>query len=92
MSLALLSVLGTLFLLWSCFVQHRCENFCLVLLYFVFALFDCFVLWACHFLKRDREEVDPGGVKRLGEVGELEGVETVVRIYCMREDSIFNNR
>lgn len=63
-----------------------------VLLYFVFVVFDCCVSWACRFLKRDREEVDPEGVRRWGKVGGLGGVETVVRIYCMREDSIFNKR
>lgn len=67
-----------------CLVSCRCEGFCLVLLYLV-VMFGCCLLETYSFLKGD------GGVdgeKRVvggGDLGGVEGVEAMVRIYCMRE-------
>ena len=53
-------------------------------------MFDCCHLKASSFWMGDGWEVDPGerGGGKLGGVGE----ETVVRMYCMREESIFNKK
>jgi hypothetical protein len=41
---------------------------------------------------RDRKEVTPDGMGGEEELGGAEGRETVIRIYCMRKESIFNKR
>lgn len=64
-----------------------------VLLHFVlfyFVMFGCYRLDARSFLMRDGKGTDLDG-REVGE--ELRGVgggETVIRIYCMRKEPIFN--
>lgn len=48
-------------------------------------VFDHCLLGACSFLKGSRGGVDLGEGK--GELGGVEGVETMVLLYCMREES-----
>lgn len=55
-------------------------------------MFGCCFLENCSFLKENGEGVDVeerGGSRKLGVV---EGGETVVRIYCMEEESIFKKK
>lgn len=47
---------------------------------------DCCLLKAYFFLMGERAWVDP----RRGELERVEGVETVVNVYCLTEESIFN--
>lgn len=51
LSLSLLLVLGTLFLLLSCLVHPWYEDFCCCLIISCFFLFGCCLLEVCYFLK-----------------------------------------
>lgn len=60
------------------------------LIIFYFVMFGCFLLEACYFLMRNKKGVD---LERRGggeELGGVETVETILRIYCVRKESIFN--
>lgn len=89
MSLALLPAIGTLFLLLVFLVQPRYEGFDLVLLYLV-SLFGRCLLEVCLFLKVNGGRVDLKERGAVGDLGEVEGGKTVVRIYYIKEESIFN--
>lgn len=83
----LLSALGTLVLLLGCHVQLRYYSFCLIL-YFTLLGLVVISQKPVFLLKRDRERVDQeekGVGKKLGRV---EGGEAIIRIYCMRKESI----
>lgn len=47
---------------------------------------------ACSFLMRDRSGVDPEGRGGGDVLGGVEGGEAVIRIYGMRESSVFNKK
>ena len=55
---------------------------CLFIVYFV--ALGCCLLETYFILKRD------GGEEEGKQLGGVEGGETVVRVYCMKEESIFN--
>ena len=55
-------------------------------------LFDCHLLEACSFLKRKQKGNGSGGEGRLGGSEEIEGRKTVVRMHCMRAESIFSKK
>jgi hypothetical protein len=88
-SLTLLPAHGTLFLLLCFFLQLLCESFfsCLS----VFLLSSLVVVsWRPVLFRRRKKGVDlgeSGGEELL--VGE-EGAEILVRMYCMRGQSVFN--
>lgn len=52
-----------------------------LLYYIYFVMFVCYLLEVCSFLMRDIKEVDLDGSRV--ELGELEGEEIAIRIYCM---------
>ena len=86
MSLTLLPVLGILFFLLGYSIHPWCENLSFFLLYFVFVLFLVVVdLKAYSFLKKDGRGVDPGERGSKGKLGRVNGRETVVGMYYMRE-------
>ena len=91
-SLTLLPVHGTHFLLLGCLVQPRYEGF--VLSYCI--LFGCIVLFGgclletCSFLKKKQSKMHPWEKEGEGYLEGMEGGETVVRMYYMREEPIFN--
>ena len=89
-SLTLVSGLGTLFLL-GCYVQLSILKFLLHLIFY-FVIFGCYLLEACSFLMRDRKGVDLEGRRGGEDLGRVEGEETIIRIYYMRKESIFNKR
>lgn len=41
---------------------------------------------------RDRKEVDLNGKGCRGELGDVQGEETIIRIHCMRKELIFNKK
>jgi len=43
----------------------------------------------CFFLKRNREGVDLGE-REIGGIGGVEGGETLIGVYCIQEECIFN--
>ena len=53
-------------------------------------MFDCYFLEASSFLRERKEDTQ----KRRGKekLGGIEGGETVSRIYCLKRESIFNQR
>ena len=55
-------------------------------------MFGCYLLEACCFLMRHRKGMDPEGKGGEEEVEGVEGEETVIRIYCMREEFVFNKK
>lgn len=55
-----------------------------------FAVFSCCLLEACSFFKGNNRDVDLEESGEVGGLGRLDGVETVVRLYSMREEFIFN--
>lgn len=55
-----------------------------------FVVFSCCLLEACSFLGGNRRDVDLEESGEVGELGRLGGVETVLRLYSMREEFIFN--
>ena len=55
-----------------------------------YTMFDCCPWKTCSFLKGNRGPVDLGEKGGEQGVGGEEGGEAVVRMYCMREESIFN--
>lgn len=71
-SLTLLLALGTLFLLFGCYVQLSPENFCFMLCTLLCPIGYCF-LAAYYFLIRDRKGVAVGGRRYLQELGEVKG-------------------
>lgn len=80
LSLTLLPVPGTLFLLLGYLAQPRCKGFCVVLLYHVLS---CWLLFLGGLLFAGEK----GGTVGEGRLGDLGGVEvegTVVAMYCMR--------
>lgn len=91
-SLNCFCALGTHFFLLSCFFQQRCEGFFLVILLFVSS---CLVVvsWTFALFRTEMEEEwmqerrEVCGVTRRTVAGK-----TLVRIYCMKEDSIFNKK
>lgn len=53
-------------------------------------MFGCYFLEACSFLTRDRKGVDWDGRGGGEGLGGVEGGETIIRIYYVRNESIFN--
>jgi hypothetical protein len=53
---------------------------------FYFVIFGCYSLEACHFLMRERWWVCQQELRKIEEAG------TVIRIYCMRNESIFQQK
>lgn len=86
-----LPALRTLFFILGCLVQPWYEAFVLSYMYLKVSccvVFGSCFLEACSFL--DRRQRGSGFRKRVtGELGEVEGGGTAVRMHCMREDSIF---
>lgn len=60
--------------------------------YVYFAMFGFYFLQACSFLMGDRKGVDPEGRGSAEELEGAEGGETVIRMYWMKKESIFNQR
>lgn len=85
-SLTLLPALGTLFLLLGCLVQTLYDGIRLVLLHVLFA-----VVFSrpAFFLKRKQREHRSAGERRWEELGRVEGEETMVGPYCMKDFSFF---
>lgn len=54
---------------------------------FYFVMFCYYLLGACSFLMRDRKGMDRDGRRCGEELGDIQGRETVIRIYCMRKGS-----
>lgn len=92
-SLTLLLAHGTFILLLVCLVQFWCENFCLVLLYCILPCLDV-VFWRLTFLMGDKGGVNGDRGRQssclYGKLKRVEGGETLVWIYFMKEKSIFN--
>jgi hypothetical protein len=55
-------------------------------------LSGCCLLETCSSCGRNEKENRSGGEVGGEELGGGEGGETVVRVYCMREESIFNEK
>ena len=55
-------------------------------------MFGCYLLEACSFLMRDRKGVDLEGRRGGKELGGVVGGETIVMIYYMTKEYIFNKR
>jgi hypothetical protein len=91
-SLTLLPALRTLFLLIGCLVQPQYERFHLVLLFLV--LFCLVVVpWRPNPFWREKwRGTGSRGQDRWKHLGEVEGGDTVVRMYCTKEESIFNTK
>lgn len=90
-SLILLHALGILFLRRDCLVQSPYGGFCLVVLYLV--LLDLVVSErSAPFRKEMKGEQIWGRGEGEGELGRVEGGETLAGMYCMREESIFNSK
>ena len=69
---------------------NQYESFCFILLVFVLSYFGCYILEACYFLMKDRNGVDMEEGRGGEEVGKTEAGETIISIYHMRRESIFN--
>lgn len=89
MSLAHVPTPGTLFLLLGCLSSLSIRSFALSYC-FSLVVFGCCLLEAWSFLKGHEERVDPGERADVVELGEAEGGETMVEMYYMREESVFN--
>ena len=63
--------------------------FCLFVFFFL-VLFNCCLLEVCSFLMGDSRGVNKIDGRWDGRRGRLEVTETVVGVYYMREESIFN--
>lgn len=63
---------------------------CLVFILLCFSMFDCCLLGNCSFLKGSRGEVNLEMRQGQRWLGDMEGWNTVVGMYCMREGTIFN--
>ena len=57
---------------------------------FYFDMFGCYLLEACSFLMIDRKGVDPEKRRGGEELGGVQGRESIIRVYCIKKDSIFN--
>lgn len=55
-------------------------------------MFGCYLLKACSSLIRDRKGADLDERRGREELGEVERGETVLRLYCMRKESVLNRR
>lgn len=88
-SLTLLPACETLFFLLSCSLAwyHR---FLSISLYFV--TFGCYSFEACPFPMRDRQGVDLEVKRGEEELRRLEGEKSIIRLYYMRKECIFNKR
>ena len=89
--LPLVPLLGFL----SYFFFFTLSNFDVTFFGFIFyfiLLFFCYLLEPRSFLMKARKEVDLNARGDKEKLGEVEGEETVIRIYCMRRESIFNQR
>lgn len=89
MSSAHLPTPGTLFLLLGCLSGLSVRAFGLSYC-FSLVVFGCSLLEAWSFLKGHEERVDSGERAHFVELGEAEGGETMVEMYYMREESVFN--
>ena len=87
MSLTLLPALGTHFLLAMFRLDAYLVLLCLV---FFFPHLKKNLLEDCSFQKGNRGVVDLGEGGYLGQLGGVQRGKTMVRMYCMREESIFN--
>lgn len=83
---------SALFLLLRFPVRFWYDGFCLILLYSYVAMFGCYVLETCSFLMSKRKGVDPEGRRRDEELGGENEGKTIIRICCMRGESIFKQR
>jgi hypothetical protein len=82
-----LTLLPVIFLLLGCPGQPQCER--LIVSFFV--LFGCCLLKAPHLSERkQKEEWLLGRGKPREELGGVGKGEAAIRMYCMREESIFN--
>ena len=82
------TVFGNVFLLLGCLVHYLHDGFCLDLLYLVLSVWP-FSPRGLLFSEEEMEERGSGGHRRSKSYGVEEG-ESVVRKYCMREESVFN--
>ena len=57
---------------------------------FYFTMFGCYLLGVCAFLISNRKGVDPEKRRSGEELGRVGGDETIIKIYCMRKESILN--
>ena len=55
-------------------------------------MFDPYLLEACSFQMRDRKGVDPNGRGGRDQLARREGGETVIMVYCMRKESVFDKK
>lgn len=55
-----------------------------------FVVFSCCLLEVCSFFKGNGRDVELEERGEVGGLGRLDGVETVVRLYSMKEEFIFN--
>ena len=53
-------------------------------------MFGCYLLEACSFLMTDRKGVDPEKRRGGEELGGVQGRESIIRVYCIKKDSILN--
>lgn len=61
-----------------------------IIIIFYFVMFGCYLLAARSFLMKDRKGGDLEGKGGGEELGEVRRGETLIRIYCMGRESIFN--
>lgn len=60
--------------------------------YILFCQAWCYVLEVCSFLIRNKNGVDSEGKGHVKNLGKIEGRESIIRIHCMRKESILSNR
>lgn len=84
--------LRTLFHLLVCLVQVCCEDFCLVLLPFVFAMCGPCLLDVCCFLKRRQRGSGSRGerLQRAGRSGRRRNCDLYKRRIYLKENLVFN--
>lgn len=89
MNLSFFSLLLSLFS--SCWVAVHNFNMIDFALIFYFIILGCYLWGSCSILMRERQDIDLKG--RGGRKMEIvEGRETIIRIYYIRKQSIFNKR
>lgn len=55
-------------------------------------MFVCYLLKACSFLMKDRKGMGTEGRRGEEELAGAKAEETIIRLYCLRKESIFNKR